>query len=193
LWPLPGLKRRKRPQNKSAEGDMNRKFVERVLIGILVILVVLMIPAVVSAQGSDPTDDDVNVVAKQLYCPVCENIPLDACGTAACEQWRGIIRDKLAEGWTEDQIKDYFVAQYGDRVLAEPPRKGFNWLIYVVPVLVFVGGGVLLYRGFDQWKAGTEDPRRDGNQTPKSGSAMSDDQYISRVERELKKRSGGTK
>ena len=69
---------------------------------------------------------------KQLFCPVCENIPLDTCGTAACEQWRGIIRDKLAEGWSEEEIKAYFVDQYGDRVLAEPPARGFNWVIYIV-------------------------------------------------------------
>ena len=83
--------------------------------------------------GIGPTDDDVNAVAKQLFCPVCENIPLDTCGTAACEQWRGIIREKLSEGWTEDQIKNYFVEQYGDRVLAEPPAQGFNWVVYLVP------------------------------------------------------------
>ncbi|NQS91637.1 MAG: hypothetical protein HQ574_04445, partial [Chloroflexi bacterium] len=55
----------------------------------VVVFLVSFIPGGVTAQGSDPTDDDVNAIAKQLYCPVCENIPLDACGTAACEQWRG--------------------------------------------------------------------------------------------------------
>lgn len=167
---------------------MNREIRKWLWKGVLVILVALMIPIVVFAQGSDPTDDDVNAVAKQLYCPVCENIPLDACGTAACEQWRGIIRDKLAEGWTEEQIKDYFVAQYGDRVLAEPPREGFNWLVYLVPVLVFAGGGFLLYRGFDQWKKGAVDSSR-----AEKKPDLSEDKYINRIEAELKKRSGGSK
>jgi cytochrome c-type biogenesis protein CcmH/NrfF len=49
-------------------------------IGLLAILLVLASPGF--AQGSDPTDDEVNAIASQLYCPVCENIPLDACGTA---------------------------------------------------------------------------------------------------------------
>ena len=90
------------------------------------LILAVLIPGSAMAQGSYPTDDDVNAVAKQLYCPVCENIPLDACGTTACEQWRGIIRDKLSEGWTEDQIKTYFVDQYGDRVLAEPAKGRFD-------------------------------------------------------------------
>ena len=45
-----------------------------------------------------PSDDQVNAIAKQLYCPVCENIPLDVCGTQACAQWRELIREKLAAG-----------------------------------------------------------------------------------------------
>ena len=39
------------------------------------------------------TDDQVNAVAKQLYCPVCENIPLDVCPTQACAEWRELMRD----------------------------------------------------------------------------------------------------
>jgi len=160
-------------------------------IGLFILLLICLLPISVSAQGSDPTDDEVNAVAKQLYCPVCENIPLDACGTQACEQWRGIIRDKLSEGWTEDQIKDYFVAQYGDRVLAEPPREGFNWIVYLVPLFIFMGGGVLFYLGFQQWKASGQNrnERRPEKKTPKS--VKPSDQDIKRVEEELRKRSKG--
>jgi len=160
-------------------------------LSVLIILIILGVPAEGFAQDSDPTDDDVNAVAKQLYCPVCENIPLDACGTAACEQWRGIIYDKLKEGWTEDQIKDYFVAQYGDRVLAEPPKQGFNWLAYIVPVLVFAGGGFLLYRGFDQWKKSAPAVVERTEISLQEDPSL--DMYISRIEDELKKRSGGSK
>ncbi|HET6824267.1 MAG TPA: cytochrome c-type biogenesis protein CcmH, partial [Anaerolineales bacterium] len=55
----------------------------------------------VSAQGPTPTDDEVNRIAKQLYCPVCESTPLDACPTEACRQWRDLIRTMLAEGRSE--------------------------------------------------------------------------------------------
>ena len=170
---------------------MKSKQVYQIVSSVLEVLVLAFTAAQGSAQGNDPTDDDVNAVAKQLYCPVCENIPLDACGTAACEQWRGIIRDKLSEGWTEDEIKDYFVAQYGDRVLAEPPRTGFNWLVYLVPGLVFIGGGWLLYSGFQSWRNNTTQPGSPEKNSGQEGSAT--DPYISRVEDELKKRSGGKK
>ncbi|HDD55864.1 MAG TPA: cytochrome c-type biogenesis protein CcmH [Chloroflexi bacterium] len=156
-----------------------------------ILLVVCLIPAAVYAQGSGPSDDEVNAVAKQLYCPVCENIPLDACGTTACEQWRGVIRDRLAEGWSEDQIKEYFVAQYGDRVLAEPPREGFNWVVYIVPMVIFVGGGVLFITGIKRWRDSGQDRtlRRGGKKVPEPDKLSDDD--IKRVEEELLKRSKG--
>src|SRR5512146_3259850 len=78
-----------------------------------------------SAQKDIPTDDQVNRVAKKLYCPVCPNTPLDVCETKACQDWRAQIKDQLAAGWTDQQVIDYFVAQYGERVLAQPPRRAW--------------------------------------------------------------------
>ncbi|GAB4474215.1 MAG: hypothetical protein Kow0088_10110 [Anaerolineales bacterium] len=110
---------------------------------------------VAMAQTPDPSrisDDQVNAIAKYLYCPVCENVPLDVCGTQACEQWREVIRQKLAEGWSEAQIRQYFVDQYGDRVLATPPPRGINWLAYIVPPLAILVGVWILVQAFRSWK-----------------------------------------
>ncbi len=96
------------------------------------------------AQALMPSDDEVNHIARQLYCPVCENISLDVCSLDACQQWRDLIRQQLADGRTEQEIKSYFVAQYGDRVLGEPPRRGLNWLLYLLPpVIILTGLGVM--------------------------------------------------
>ena len=103
------------------------------------------------AQKPTPSDDQVNRIAHQLYCPVCENTPLDVCPTEACRQWRDLIRQQLSQGWSEARIKQYFVDQYGARVLAEPPRTGLNWLVYVLPPLVIVSGAILLVRAMQSW------------------------------------------
>lgn len=101
----------------------------------------------VQAQEITPSvsDDEVNEVAQNLFCPVCENTPLDVCPTKACAQWRELIREKLALGWSEQQIKQYFAEQYGDQVLAVPPRQGLNWIVYVLPPLVVIGGVFLAF------------------------------------------------
>jgi cytochrome c-type biogenesis protein CcmH len=133
---------------------------------------------------SSPTDDQVNAVAKQLYCPVCENVPLDVCGTQACAQWRALIREKLDQGWSEEEIKFYFMDQYGDRVLAEPPRRGLNWLVYIVPPLVFIAGVFVLFRGLRAWRQFQPESEI---QSPGAAEPEETDEYIARLEEELRK------
>ena len=112
----------------------------------------LLVISVVYAQKYVPTDDDVLRVAKNLYCPVCPNTPLDVCETKACEDWRAQIRDQLSEGWTDQQIIDYFVAQYGERVLAEPQRKGFTSLVWFLPLIVVLVGIGVVYEILRNWR-----------------------------------------
>ena len=141
------------------------------------------------AQDPTPSDNEVNRIAKQLFCPVCENTPLDVCPTQACAQWRALIREKLAAGWTEDQIKQYFVDQYGARVLSEPPRTGLNWLVYLVPPILFVVGVIILVRTFRPFKeAAIEDASHASPEESPISPEPASDEYVARLEDELKKR-----
>lgn len=139
------------------------------------------------AQDTTPTDDEVNAIAKQLYCPVCENTPLDVCPTEACRQWRELIRQQLAEGKTEQEIKDYFVANYGARVLAEPPRTGFNWLVYIIPPVLILVGALILFNAFRAWTK-PKSAEAGLGQEKEAGSSSNTDEYVARLEEELKKR-----
>lgn len=152
----------------------------------LVLLAGLVVFSRASAQSPTPipvTDDQVNAVAKTLYCPVCENIPLDVCPTQACQQWRALIREKLSQNWTTEQIRQYFAAQYGDRVLAEPPVQGLNLMVYVLPPVFILGGVFIVYRILRG--------RRKPNTMPASApqSSGEKDPYVARMEEELRQRS----
>lgn len=131
--------------------------------------------------GPTPSPDEVNAIARNLYCPVCANVPLDVCGTAACAQWRQQIADLLAEGYTEQQIYDYFVQQYGPSVLATPPVSGFNWLIYLLPPASVLLAALLLGRSLLNWRS---NPIK--KQTTRKTRAQS--KYAQRLEDELKAR-----
>jgi cytochrome c-type biogenesis protein CcmH len=131
-----------------------------------------------------PSDDQVNAVAKELYCPVCENIPLDVCPTQACAQWRELIRLKLSQGWSEDDIRSYFAEQYGDRVLAAPPLQGFNWVFYVLLGVFAIFAVVVYIRVVRNLKA---------KSTAADASAIASqpaeqDDYLKRMEEELNRR-----
>lgn len=152
------------------------------MFGLLCLLAFLLVqPA--AGQEPTPSDDEVNAIAKQVYCPVCENVPLDVCPTLACEQWRGIIREKLTLGWSEEKIKQFFLDQYGDRALATPPARGFNWLVYLLPPMVFFLGVIVLLRAFRSWSQNGA-----ASLLEKQEPQIDDDPYVAQLEEELRKR-----
>lgn len=154
---------------------------KKLWVGLLVMLALLLVAPIADAQENEPvTDDDVNRVANQLYCPVCENIPLSSCATQACTQWRGTIREKLEAGWDEQQIKDYFVSQYGERVLAEPRSEGFTLLVWVIPPLAVIVGAFVVWQFLRR-------AARPAQATPEATPAASDP-YVARLEQELERR-----
>jgi len=160
-----------------------KRFLNTSIYVLLLILILAGLAAKpVLAQGSEPTDDDVNRIAKQLYCPVCESTPLDVCPTEACRQWRDLIRQMLSEGKSEDEIKQYFVTQYGVRVLDEPPNR---WVSYLVPVVAFLLGAFMILRGLRMWLKTAKTASVAGE---KEAEPIPQDDYIQRMEEELKKR-----
>ncbi len=162
---------------------MKLKTALQILLGLPLLAALLLSVRPAAAQAPTPSDDEVNRIAHQLYCPVCENTPLDVCPTEACRQWRDLIRQQLSQGWSEDRIKQYFVEQYGARVLAEPPRSGLNWLAYILPPLAILAGAFLLLRAMRTWtKARPAENAPETQEAPK-------DEYVRRLEEELKKRS----
>ncbi len=148
-------------------------------------------PALAQGGGGDVSDDEVNAIARDLFCPVCENTPLDVCETQACKQWRELIRLKLSEGWTEEEIKQYFVDNYGARVLSEPPREGFNLLAYLVPPILILIGLAILLNAFTKWKKAQSPPdayaEQAGSSSDKERPSSLQDEYLARFEEELRK------
>ncbi len=137
-------------------------------------------PTPTPAAKQPVSADAVNQIAKQMYCPVCENEPLDACRTAACQQWRAQIGQMLSEGQNEQQIKDYFVARYGVRVLAQPPAQGISLLLYILPIVGLIVGVVIVVWLMRRLRARAAQP------VAVTPTKPSGDEYIDRVEKDLK-------
>jgi cytochrome c-type biogenesis protein CcmH len=159
---------------------------------LLVVVVAAFVLAPPAAAQEPVTDDDVNEVAKDLFCPVCENTPLDTCPTQACIDWREEIRAQLEAGRTEAEIQQYFVDRYGPRVLSSPPREGFNLNVWLLPVALVLAGIFFFaryLRGLRQEPAGTP---ADGTFSVAQGGAQvpppaaSEDDYVSRIEKVLR-------
>jgi cytochrome c-type biogenesis protein CcmH len=145
-----------------------------------------------SAQDTEVTDNEVNDVAKDIYCPVCENTPLDVCATQACADWRELIRSKLSEGQSREEIFDYFARQYGDGVLANPPSRGVSLVIlWVLPIVLVLLGALVFSRYMRKLRvsAATNTPAAPvQTESPEPAVApKTEDDYIARIEQEVGK------
>lgn len=156
------------------------------MIGLVLMLVAWTAVLPAWAQDTVVTDDEVNAIAKEVYCPVCESTPLDVCETKACADWRELIRTKLAQGETKEEIFTYFAAQYGDRVLATPPARGWNLILWIWPVVAVVVGGFLFSRYLRSLRAAAVAANVGKVSTP-DVPAPAKDEYLSRIEQELNK------
>jgi cytochrome c-type biogenesis protein CcmH len=143
--------------------------------------VLLLAISVVAAQDQPVTvtHDQVNTIARKLYCPVCENITLDTCGTAACADWRAEIRLMLEQGMDEQSIIDDFVRRFGDRVVGTPQDPVLRAISLLTPVLL-IGVGLLVAFGlFLGWRRSSR--RTAAANTP----STSDNPYRDMLEKDL--------
>jgi cytochrome c-type biogenesis protein CcmH len=140
------------------------------------------------------TPDEVNAVAREIWCPLCSGVRLDACELKACEQMKDVIAIKLAEGEDTASIKAYFVEQYGPQVMGEPPRQGFNWLAWILPAVAVVLGAFFFWRT-TQRMVKTDAVVASTPVKPSAGQATAnakpnvgeDDEYMQKLEEELAK------
>lgn len=118
---------------------------------LLIICIGSSTPLSAQSESTGITADEVNTVARDLWCPLCGGrLRLDSCELKACAQMREVIEIKLAEGEDAESIRDYFLEQYGPQVLGVPPRQGFNWLAWILPLVAVSGGGIFLWLRLQQ-------------------------------------------
>ena len=136
------------------------------------------------------TWNDVNAVAKRMYCDVCEGIPLDECESQDCRDWRLKIAYMLGIGYDGGAVMDYFVANEGADVASLPRDSADRFLVFAIPtaiVLVIGAFGALQMRRLRQrgHHAG-QVVRRSSGPMARPVPDDIDPDYLDRLEQELK-------
>ena len=121
------------------------------------VALVFWLVASVAAAAEGPrdvgqvSDADVNVVASQLRCVVCQSLSVADSPSEMAAQMRHLVRERLAAGETPDQVVRYFVEKYGDWILLAPPRRGFTLLVWLLPPVAVLLGLVVTVRHVRAW------------------------------------------
>lgn len=91
-------------------------------------------------------DSEVDAVAQNIMCQCGCTMVLNTCECGTAEQLRGEIKAMLAEGKTQQQVLDYYVGKYGEKVLSAPTKQGFNLTAYITPFAgIVVAGGSIVF------------------------------------------------
>jgi cytochrome c-type biogenesis protein CcmH len=114
---------------------------ELLRVGFVVFVVVSIAGTAGSAWGADPPK--AADLEAELVCPVCETT-LDQSDAPVAQRMKLFIRERIAAGDTEDEIKDALVAEFGTGVLATPSTSGFGLLAWLVPLGAVLAGAIVV-------------------------------------------------
>lgn len=109
------------------------------------------------AAGDSILDARTREISAVLRCPVCQGESIQDSPAELAQQMRAVVREQLQAGRTPDEIKAYFVARYGEWILLEPAPTGLNIALYVFPVVLVLGGLVLVFVVVRRWTAASAD------------------------------------
>lgn len=125
-------------------------------------------------------------LGKELRCAVCQGMSIADSPSSTARAQLDKVRELITQGKTDQEIRDFFVARYGPWILLEPAHEGFAGLVWLLPVLMLLGGGVLVVQVMRR----PASPPPQG-QTAEAGAAPTDadpeDPYLKAVRAELER------
>ena len=115
-------------------------------------LLILALLALLAAPGADAADVcSPTALESQVMCPTCEGQTLDQSQAPAAQRVKAFIRERSRAGESCDEIKAQLVADFGERILAAPPRKGFNLLAWLLPIVGLLVGAAAVAAAAWRW------------------------------------------
>lgn len=103
-------------------------------------------PAGFAAEIYDEAfENRVREISHKLRCPTCQAMSVKESEAGLSNNMKAMIRQQLKEGKSEEEILQYFVDRYGEWILRNPKKSGFNLLLWLTPgvILVLAGGWVI--------------------------------------------------
>ena len=114
---------------------------------ILKIFIILFI--IFSLNTLKASDEDIkNKITKNLRCLVCQGQSIYDSDSEFASSLKILVDKKIREGLTEDQIYDYFKYKYGEWILYDPEINKNTYLLWLLPILIFLIGGAIIFKKF---------------------------------------------
>jgi len=116
---------------------------------LLIVVALLAVLAAVSWSArprAETPAERVDRITSELRCVVCQGLSVKDSPSESARQMRDIVAQRVAEGRTDDQIRDEFRASYGDWVVLSPPLASWTGLVWLVPIVALLAGLAVAWR-----------------------------------------------
>ncbi len=120
-------------------------------LALAVIVVVAVVVLVVRSQPSDSDASRARRLEKELACPVCTGESLAESNAPEARAIRDDIRDRIAAGETDAEIRDAYTSVYGERILLNPGDDGIALVAWGLPVVVFIAAAAAIVFALRRW------------------------------------------
>ena len=88
---------------------------------------------------------DSNTIFKNLRCLICQGQSVADSNSEFAQTIKLVVRDQINDGKSEKEIYDFLIEKYGEWIVYKPPLNKVNFLLWLLPYLVFVTGGVIIF------------------------------------------------
>jgi cytochrome c-type biogenesis protein CcmH len=119
----------------------------------LALSLLVQVPAPATPYDSVALETTVREVSAVLRCPVCQGLSIQDSPAELAVQMKDVVRQQLRAGKTPDEVKAYFVDKYGEWVLLEPKASGVNLLVYGLPLVLLLGGAIVIWFAVRRWSS----------------------------------------
>ena len=148
---------------------------------LLVVVAALALAAPAVASERHPT---LTELEDQLMCPICAGETLAQSDTAPAQRIKAHIQQRIRQGWTRSQIIDEEVDIWGTRILAAPPKHGFDLLAWVLPLVGILGASAVVAFLAWRWSRRRDEPEHLPGSSSLNGRAL-DPELERRLDDEL--------
>ena len=93
-------------------------------------------------------NDKINEITKNLRCLICQGQSVYDSDSEFANSLKIVVDKKLEEGLSEDQIYEYFKTKYGEWILYDPGLNKNTYILWLLPILIFLIGGAIIYKSF---------------------------------------------
>ena len=138
----------------------------------------------IATEPTQSLDEQSQEIYRNLMCPLCPGQTIDQSQSELSAQMRSLVRTKLKQGESKEEILQLFVDSYGEAVLAAPDKSGFNLIVWVTPILGIFAGFIVLWAIIRNWVRGRN--KFSAKPTSQIPDDNHDKKYREKLEKDLK-------